>query len=221
MSGLVQGTDPYTLSTFSPITSFSQLCIGNAGALPVEATSFTATNNGASTQLRWTTATEVNSYNFEIERRLIGTSGYKKVGTVQAAGISNATRTYEFNDANMEPGCYLYRLKMNDNDGSYSYFGNAEVNIGLAAKKLSLMNNYPNPFNPSTNIEFTLPENGYVTLKVYNIIGQQVAILYNGMAKADENNKVTFDASRLSSGIYFSILEFNNKLLAKKMILTK
>ncbi len=220
LGGVVEGTDPYTLSTSDPVTSFSPFCVGNAGALPVEMTSFTAVSTGLTTRLRWTTATEVNSYNFEIERRPINTSIYSRIGTVQAAGISNATRSYEFNDANVAPGRYIYRLKMNDNDGTYSYFGNAEVKVGVTPKELTLKSNYPNPFNPSTFIEFTLPEDGHVTLKVYNVIGQQVATLFDGVAKADQY-KVTFNASQLSSGIYFSILEFGNQRLVRKMMLTK
>jgi hypothetical protein len=196
--------------------------VGNSGALPVEMTSFTAESKGASTHIRWATATEEKSYNFEIERRLINSSVYAKVGTVQAAGTSSAPQTYEFTDVNLAPGTYAYRLKMNDNDGSFAYFGNAEVTIGAAApKEFSLKGNYPNPFNPSTTIEFTVPVSGHATLKVYNVIGQQVATLFDGMAQAEQYNKVSFDASKLSSGIYFSTLEFNNQRLVKKMMLTK
>ena len=85
----------------------------------------------------------------------------------------------------------------------------------------ALSQNYPNPFNPSTTVEFTVPENGHATLKVYNVIGQHVATLFDGIAKAEQYNKVTFNASQLSSGIYFSTLEFNNQRLVKKMSLTK
>ena len=81
--------------------------------------------------------------------------------------------------------------------------------------------NYPNPFNPSTNIQFTVPADGRATLKVYNAIGQLVATLFDGVAKAGQYNQATFDASRFASGIYFSRLEFDGKMQIKKMMVLK
>jgi len=85
----------------------------------------------------------------------------------------------------------------------------------------SLSQNFPNPFNPSTIIRFTVPSTGRAVLKIFNVLGQEVATLFDGNAVADEYHQATFDASRLASGVYFSRLESNGKMQVKKMLLMK
>jgi hypothetical protein len=87
-------------------------------------------------------------------------------------------------------------------------------------QKFQLQQNYPNPFNPTTIISFTIPKAGNVSLKVYNMLGQEVATLVDGY-KAAQTYNVNFDASNLSSGVYFYSIKFDNKVLSKKMILMK
>lgn len=83
-----------------------------------------------------------------------------------------------------------------------------------------LENNYPNPFNPTTIIQFALPESGNFSLKVYNILGQEVAALVDGQLSAG-THRVNFDASNLSSGMYIYRLAGNNVNLVKKMLLLR
>ena len=83
-----------------------------------------------------------------------------------------------------------------------------------------LEQNYPNPFNPSTNINYGLKESGFVSLKIYNILGTEVATLVNGYKPAG-NYKASFDASRLPSGVYIYSLKTNNFIQTRKMILEK
>lgn len=87
-------------------------------------------------------------------------------------------------------------------------------------KKYTLSQNYPNPFNPSTRIKFGVPKSGMVSLKIYDILGRQVATLVNGYRKAG-NYRVNFDASALASGIYFYRVVSGNFVKTKKMILMK
>lgn len=86
--------------------------------------------------------------------------------------------------------------------------------------QFALNQNYPNPFNPATTIEYSIPQNSFVSLKVYNVLGQEVASLVNQEQKAS-NYTVNFDASRLSSGIYFYKIQAGNFTLTKKMLLLK
>ncbi|MBO6795257.1 MAG: T9SS type A sorting domain-containing protein [Balneolaceae bacterium] len=83
-----------------------------------------------------------------------------------------------------------------------------------------LSQNYPNPFNPSTNINFTLPEASIVSLKVYNVLGQEVAALVDQRMGSGAHS-ITFDASNLSSGVYIYRLQAGNNVQTKKMLLVK
>ena len=83
-----------------------------------------------------------------------------------------------------------------------------------------LQQNYPNPFNPSTTISFSIPKAGYVTLKVYNALGQEVVTLLDGFRKA-QNYNIKFDGTGLASGVYLYRLEVGNNFITKKMVFLK
>jgi len=84
----------------------------------------------------------------------------------------------------------------------------------------NLNQNYPNPFNPTTTIQYSIPKSGLVTIKIYNILGQQLRILVNQVLNAGTYN-VSFDASALNSGVYFYSLSVDNFTQVKKMMLLK
>jgi hypothetical protein len=88
-------------------------------------------------------------------------------------------------------------------------------------KIFALNQNYPNPFNPSTTVSFTLAKDGFTTLKIYDMLGREVATLVNGDRKAGVVNAVTFNASKLSSGVYFSRLVSSSNVQVKKLMLLK
>ncbi len=196
--------------------------VSGTTVLPVELVSFTATANRMNANLRWSTATEVNNYGFEIERRQ--TSTWAKVGFVSGAGTSNAPRDYSYSDINLPAGRYTYRLKQVDNNGAFSYHGSTEVEIGLAPQVFALSQNYPNPFNPSTVISYQLPVNSQVTLKVYDVLGKEVATLVNGRQEAGSYS-VSFGINKgtlaLSSGMYIYRLEAGSFVSTKKLVLMK
>jgi hypothetical protein len=88
-------------------------------------------------------------------------------------------------------------------------------------KRLTLYDNYPNPFNPSTTISFSTVSDGHASLRIFNILGQVVTTLYDRTSLAGETHQVIFDGSAFPSGIYFSRLESGNQSIVKKMILLK
>jgi len=90
----------------------------------------------------------------------------------------------------------------------------------ISPEAYSLTQNYPNPFNPTTSIKFAIPKNEFVSLKVYDMLGKEVATLVNQNANAGEY-EVTFDATKLTSGVYFYKLTSGNFSDVKKMILVK
>ena len=199
---------------------WDNLCVKQV--IPVELTSFTAKSDNNTVTLNWTTATELNNSGFQIERSNGGE--YQSVGFVAGHGTSTSTNNYVYLDQNVEAGTYTYRLKQIDLDGSFEYSNAVEVEV-LGLREYTLSQNYPNPFNPSTTINFSLAVDSKVSLKIFNVLGQEVASLLNGQMSAG-SQKVSFDASSLNSGVYFYRLEADGidgqKFSStKKMILTK
>ena len=115
-------------------------------------------------------------------------------------------------------GNYYYRLKQVDYSGVFSYSDVVKVKVN--AEQFYLSQNYPNPFNPVTTIKYSLPQTGYTTLKIYNSVGEEMATLVNNV-KETGTHEVKFDASFLSSGVYYYRLESENFSKTKKMILIK
>jgi hypothetical protein len=195
-----------------------------SNVLPVELTSFTTSHVSAhQVVLHWRTATELNNAGFDVERRNSGgdAQAWRRLGFVAGAGTSNAPREYGYADATVSAGRYEYRLKQIDRDGRWEYSKVIEAEAGAVPNVFELSQNYPNPFNPSTTLSFTVPSDGYASLKVYTALGQQAALVYEGGVQAGVRHDVTFDASGLASGVYFARLEFNGRQLMRKITLMK
>ena len=94
-----------------------------------------------------------------------------------------------------------------------------EQGSGMPAE-YHLYQNYPNPFNPSTTIRYSLPESGEVTVKVFNMLGKEIATLVNGR-KSSGDYKVDFNAANISSGMYFYSIRTENYYQVRKMVLLK
>lgn len=193
---------------------------GGANPLPVELTSFTAAYSSNSVNLSWSTATELSNNGYDVEKRIAGIPSWEKIGFVKGAGTSNSRNNYSFSDkGSFVSGTYQYRLKQNDLNGNFTYSNIVEVEI-VQPKEYSLNQNFPNPFNPSTTIEYALPKAGNVELTVFNSIGQEVSRLINNYQESG-NYSVHFNANNLSTGIYFYRLKTNDYVSIKKMILIK
>jgi hypothetical protein len=104
--------------------------------------------------------------------------------------------------------------------GCYEFTGTTEVVQANIPKSFKLFQNYPNPFNPTTKIEFQLANSGFVSLKVYNVLGNEIKTLLNKEMSAG-NYEVTFDGSEFSSGIYFVRLEQDSFIQTIKMTLMR
>jgi len=186
--------------------------------IPVELTSFSAIVNGTQAELSWITATETNNQGFDVERMING-GNFVKVGYVEGSGTTTESRSYSFVDTKLDAGSYSYRLKQVDFDGSFNYSKTIEVEVKTPST-FSLEQNYPNPFNPSTTIRFSIPVETEVSLSVFNTLGQEVAQILNGRLQ-EGYHEVNFDASSLTSGIYFYRLEADKFVDVKKMIIIK
>ncbi len=194
-----------------------------AGIVPVELTSFTANSSNNNISLNWSTATETNNKGFEIERSL-NNGEFTSIAFVDGFGTTAQTQNYSYTDRGLGNGNYTYRLKQIDFNGRFEYSPAIQVDLNVPAV-FSLDQNYPNPFNPTTNINFSLAVDSRVTLKVFDVLGQEVANLVNSDLTAGFHT-VTFNASNINSGVYFYQIEAkgNNGTTfssVKKMILTK
>jgi len=202
---------------------FDGTVINYINSVPVELTSFTAAVDENNVTLSWQTATETNNSGFRVERlkesKSENSEGWENLGFVVGNGTTTEEHNYSFVDKNVSAGKYSYRLKQSDLDGTTEYSSEVEAEI-TAPTKFTLKQNYPNPFNPSTTIEYSIPQSGNVKLKIYNSIGEEITTLVNNYEEAG-NYKIIFDASSLSSGIYFYKLETGHFTSVKKMILLK
>lgn len=217
-------TDPWAASPVNLINAVNP----NDAPLPVELTSFSATNQkGNVVNLQWETATEVNNYGFEVERSIKvednEVAEWNKISFIEGAGNSNSQKLYSFVDKNPVGGTkFAYRLKQIDIDGTFEYSDLVEIEV--LPTEYELYQNYPNPFNPSTKIKFSLPEDAKVAVDIYNMLGQRVMTLFNKDMKAGYH-QVLFDTqsagNQLASGVYLYTISTKNFSSVKKMVLLK
>ena len=191
--------------------------------IPVELASFTASADENSVTLNWSTATETNNSGFAIERKSALDEGWKEIGFVPGFGTTTERKSYSFIDENLMMGSYSYRIKQIDLDGTFEYSNAVVVEVN-APEEYTLAQNFPNPFNPSTNIEFSIPQTSNVTIEIYNIVGERVASLVNKTLDAGYH-KINFNASNLPSGTYVYQLKASGEngtfVETKKMLLMK
>ena len=202
--------------------------------LPVELKDFSANINDYRVELKWTTATEINNYGFEIQRaavsqpsantaaesRTLNADSWEKIGFVQGNGNSNSPKAYAFTDESVKNGKYEYRLKQIDSDGKFKYSKTIELEVNKIPKEFALKQNYPNPFNPVTSIEYQVPVTSKVIIKVYDLLGNEIATLANEQ-KTPGSYIVKFNASNLASGVYLYRLQTDNFVQTRKLLLLK
>ena len=197
----------------SPYSNVAQVLV------PVELTSFTANvNNNEEVVLNWSTATELNNQMFEIQRSA-DNSRFATIGFVDGHGTTTESQEYSYLDKTVKTGKYYYRLKQIDFGGKYKYSDVVDVDVN-GPLSFALEQNYPNPFNPSTVIKYSVAKAGHVRLVVYNLVGEEVSVLVDGMVE-EGFYQVRFDASNLPSGIYLYKLISGDFTATKKMNLIK
>jgi hypothetical protein len=148
---------------------------------------------------------------------------------IPGAGTTLQQHHYQWTDTKVTNGNYNYRLRLVDLSGNAIYSNAITVTVsgvlGVGDKRplpteFALQQNYPNPFNPTTVISYQLPVGSYVTLKVYNMLGQEVAMLINGMQEAGYKS-VELDASNMPSGLYIYRLTAGTYTSVRKMLMIK
>ncbi|UCH65008.1 MAG: hypothetical protein JSW63_10400, partial [Ignavibacterium sp.] len=195
--------------------------------VPVELSSFTASVIGNSVHLLWRTVTELNNKGFEIERIQLNhpeiNGGeqvqWETIAFVLGKGTTTEASNYQYLDDykyRSAKGIVQYRLKQIDFSGAYEYSDIAEVNVDFTPKVFVLYQNYPNPFNPNTKIKYALPDRKWVTLMVYNPIGEIVTVLVDELQE-EGIHETNFEAALYKSGVYFYRIQISDALTGPLM----
>jgi len=193
-----------------------------SGPLPVELESFSArSRDEGGVILTWKTISEKNNYGFEVERssnRIDWTS----LGFVLGHGTVNTPQTYIYVDDQIlsSVGVY-YRLRQIDRDGTTENSPTIGVRLEHSSMNIPTMENYPNPFNPSTTISISLQSVSPVNLKVLDASGKIVRILSDGELLSEGIHSFQFHADALPSGVYFAILSTTAGTTSKAIVLNK
>jgi hypothetical protein len=211
--------------------NFSNFALTDVNSpLPVSIAYFNAAVDAREVKLNWATEWEVNNKGFNIERRNVlsdnSTTNWQTIGFVEGKGNSNTEQQYHFADDKLISGSYQYRLKQTDFNGNFEYFAlnsPSTVTIGTPVS-FSVFQNYPNPSNPNSKIDFQIPFTGRVSIKVYDVSGREAATLIDKEMTAGYYS-AQFDGTNLSSGVYFYrvIATGNGQKYSdtKKMVLIK
>ena len=138
-------------------------------------------------------------------------------------GTTTELQTYSFSDNNLDAGKYQYRFKQIDFNGSFEYSNIIDLEI-ISPNKFSLEQNYPNPFNPTTNIQYTMGSKLFVSLKVYDVLGNEIATLVDEFKPAGSYEvefQSTVGSHQLASGVYYYQLKAGEFVHTKKILLLR
>ena len=169
--------------------------------LPVELAQFDAFLNETDVVLQWKTLSESNNLGFDVQVKGENEGDFRTLGFVDGNGTTAEASSYSFRASGLDFGLQTFRLRQIDLDGNFRYSANVEVSVELPTEYV-MDAAYPNPFNPRASFDFAVQDQQNVRASLYNMIGQEVAELFNGVVEANSTKQVGIDAGNLPSGIY-------------------
>jgi len=175
----------------------------STATLAVQLVSFKASVNHHDVLLEWTTLTETNNFGFTVERIPKAGNGHEawsELSFVKGSGTLNVMKKYSFEDKGVPGGNYDYRLKQVAIDGRVSYSDSIPLQVRTHPIEFSLGQNFPNPFNPATHIQFTIPVQSKVNIRIYDILGRVVSSLVDGVFAPGDYNTIWSPSA--GSGVY-------------------
>lgn len=191
--------------------------------MPVELKYFSGYSEFGKVYLNWETGSELNNLMFEVERKITANGndgGWIKIGYRKGRGTTTEITKYTFVDDIQILNTFLvqYRLKQIDYNGDVSY--SDIINVKTSSVDYQLLQNYPNPFNPVTKIRYSIPELTRVQIKVFDVLGAEIATLVN-KEKPAGHYELNWNAGNLPSGVYFYQLRAGDFIQTRKLILLK
>ncbi|MBU1707929.1 T9SS type A sorting domain-containing protein, partial [bacterium] len=194
------------------------------GPLPVEMTTFQAFAGDEQVTLRWQTASEQDNDYFVLYKRRAGQGDFQRLAEIPGHGTTSEPHDYDYVDSWVQNSVtYEYQISDVDISGRetfYEYIISATPGRNAVPTDYALYQNHPNPFNPTTEIVYDVKEAGQVTLKVFNLLGQEIATLVDAVQSAQRYH-VSFDGSTLASGVYLYTIQVNDFYATRKMVLLK
>jgi hypothetical protein len=190
--------------------------VSEAPPLPVEMAGFDAVQSDNAVELTWQTASETNNAGFQVQRRS-GTeaSEWTQIGFREGAGTTERAQTYRFTDPNppFEADALTYRLKQVDLDGTSSF--SDPVTLRQSVDRVTLRAPFPNPTQGRATVQFAVPEQQDISLRLYDVLGRHVKTLASGPQEG--RREAQFDVSDLSSGVYFLRLQAGDEVQTKRL----
>ncbi|PSQ71173.1 MAG: hypothetical protein BRD38_02990 [Bacteroidetes bacterium QH_9_67_14] len=175
-----------------------------AANLPVELRAFTGRVEGRTAVLEWETLTETNSRGFYVEQQTDDGAWEQVGGLVEGAGTSRQPHRYSKRVEGLDFGRHVFRLRQVDRDGGNEVFDERRVKLNVRmTDAYALEEVYPNPTQGRATVSFAVQQPQAVTVALYNTLGQRVKVLREGKTPGGETVTVSFNADRLSSGLYF------------------
>jgi len=191
--------------------------------LPVELTEFTARLDDEAAVLQWRTASETNNAGFEVQHQGPEADRYVEAGFVESkadGGTTTETTAYQYEVTDLAPGTHQFRLRQVDTDGTGHLSTTTAITVRME-EAVRLMAPAPNPVRSQAQLRFGVQKAGEATVSLYNVLGQEVATVYEGTPTPGEMQTVQLGASQLSelpSGVYFVRLEANGKVRTQRMV---
>jgi hypothetical protein len=179
--------------------------------------------------IQWSTKMERENFGFFIDRAFLGQqylhcnkvfadTNWTEIHFVKGTGTTSRESTYQVKDKLLQKaGLYLYRIRQVDYDGNTTLYGPVKLQYE-SPRNFSLSQNYPNPCNPTTNIEYHVAKQSRVQISVFNSIGQLVQTLVNKQ-HLPGIYRIQFDGTALSSGVYFIRMQAEGNIMTHKIML--
>jgi len=189
----------------------------------------TAANSRTGILLQWVTASETGNAGFHVWRSLEEEGRYERMTAliIPGAGNSSEEHSYSYLDTRVESqGIYWYKVEQLDVSGCSKFFGPLRVErVYHLPEEFFLSRNYPNPFNPSTTLDYQLPVDTYVTIAVYDLLGRQIRVLVDSRVDAGYH-KVSWDGTDASgrmvaNGIYLIQMQTEDFRWVQKLSVIK
>lgn len=176
--------------------------------------------------LKWSTASETNSYGFEVQRKPRADAAFETLpdSFVPAQAAANFPRHYVFVDKTAAPGQWWYRLKLIDLDGTTNYHDGVQLEVALPNRPF-FAQAYPNPFQSGTSIRYHVPVPGYLRMKIYSVLGEEIKTVVHQYHEAgfftaawDGRNE---SGAPVPMGVYFYKMEIKDLVLVRKVTFLK